>query len=211
MWAWTCVRVCVCVHLLIFIVFDCVRILHVYTCTHVYIEFICECAYLCLSVCMYYKRLGKSQTCDVCIDDGMVLCNMGLLEGNARVPCSNHVLLCQFHLTSAPQNCSFPAIMQGENTGNLLHGHSSEFGCIAGSLPWRYGRPWELDEKALTLNGLNGSYTLYPRHGDMDLPLPTSQHDINFTPWSLPLVHPELLPPAVPAAHHAPAVSPSWS
>lgn len=35
---------------------------------------------------------------------------------------------------------------------------------------------------ALTLNGLNGSYTLYPRHGDMDLPLPTSQHDINFTP-----------------------------
>ena len=132
-------RVCVCVHLPIFIVFDCVRILHVYTCTHVYIEFICECAYLCLSVCMYYKRVGTSQTCDVYIDDGRVLCNMGLFEGNARVLCSNHVLLCFFSLTSAPQNCSFPAIMQGENTGNLLHGHSSCFGCIAGSLPWRYG------------------------------------------------------------------------
>ena len=63
MCAWTCV--CGCVHLLIFIVFDCVRILYVYTCTHVYIEFICECLYLCLSVCMYYKRVGKSQTCDV--------------------------------------------------------------------------------------------------------------------------------------------------
>ena len=61
-----------CVHLPIFIVFDCARILYVYTCTHVYIEFICECAYLCLSVCMYYKRVGKSQTCDGFSDDGMV-------------------------------------------------------------------------------------------------------------------------------------------
>ena len=146
-------RVCVCVCAPPY--FHCVWLCKNFVCLYMYacnyIEFICECAYLCLSVCFCYKRVGKSSTCDVYIDDGRVLCNMGLLDGNARVLCSNHVLLCKFHLTSAPQNCSFPAIMQGENTGNLLHGHSSCFGCIAGSLPWRYGRPWELDEKALTL------------------------------------------------------------
>ena len=160
---------------------------------------------------MYYKRLGTSQTCDVFSMMEWSYVTWKILEGKK----SGFCVATMYCFVNFIDLCSTKLLIPC-HYARRKHGQSPSW---ALQLLWLHcGQPchgdmdsWELDEKALTLNGLNGSYTLYPRHGDMDLPLPTSQHDINFTPWSLPLVHPELLPPAVPAAHHALAVSPSWS
>lgn len=70
-----------------------------YACIYIYIyklnSYVNVRIYACPCACITGEL--KNPKLAMYIDDGMVLCNMGLFEGNARVLCSNHVLLCEFH------------------------------------------------------------------------------------------------------------------